>query len=181
MNSEDIKLIEPVVELKSEFLAMAEEFKADGSDAINGAGCIKADDFDDSVRRAKDHVRGIGLSEGWVPASTFWLVCQDGIIGTCDLRHELNDFLRNYGGHIGYSIRPSQRRKGYGTKMLALALEKARALGIKRALITCDDDNIASARMIEKNGGKLQDKVMNEGHKVPTRRYWIELERSDSK
>ena len=175
MNSKDIKLIEPMVELKSEFLAMIEEFEAEGSDIINGIGSIDKDDFNDSVRRAKDHACGIGLPEGWVPASTYWLICKNRITGTCNLRHQLNDFLRNYGGHIGYSICPTQRNKGYGTKLLAFALEKARALGIKQVLVTCSDDNIPSARIIEKNGGKLHDKITLPNDKTTTRRYWIDL------
>ena len=175
MNSQDIKLVEPTIQLESEFFEMVEEFKTEGKEIINGIGSIEIENFADSVRKAKDHVLGVGLPEGWVPASTYWLICQDRIVGTCNIRHRLNDFLKNYGGHIGYSIRPLQRSKSYGTQMLALALEKARCLGIKRVLITCSDDNIASARMIEKNDGKLVDKVMNEGHEVPTRRYWIEL------
>jgi predicted acetyltransferase len=170
-----LKLIEPVIELRAEFLAMIEEFEAEDRDTIDGIGCIEADDFEDSVRRAKEQVRGIDLPEGWVPASTYWLVC-DGIpIGTCNLRHELNEFLENYGGHIGYSVRPSQQNKGYGTQILRLALEKARGLGIERVLVTCDDDNIASARVIEKNGGKLADIVKTEYAEFPVRRYWIEL------
>jgi predicted acetyltransferase len=174
-DSEDIKLIEPSVELKSEFLAMAEEFKAEGEDVINGVGCIDKNDFENSVRLAKEHVHGIGLPEGWVPASTYWLFGKGRIIGTCHLRHELNDFLRNHGGHIGFSIRLSQRGKGYGTRMLGLALKKVRALGIKKAMVMCADNNIASARVIEKNGGKLADKVKAEDVGLLVRRYWIEL------
>jgi predicted acetyltransferase len=175
MNSGEIKLIEPAIELKAEFLAMAEEFKAEGADVINGVGCIEPGDFENSVKRAKEHVDGIGLPEGWVPASTYWLVRDEILIGTCNLRHELNVFLENYGGHIGYSVRRSQRNKGYGTQMLRFALQKARDLGIERALVTCDDNNIASARTIEKNGGKLADKVKTEYAEYLIRRYWIEL------
>lgn len=175
VNSEGIKLIEPVVDLKSGFLAMAEEFKAEGRDTIDGIGSIETDDFDASVQRAKDHVCGIGLPEGWVPFNTYWLVCKNRIIGTCELRHRLTEALRKCGGHSGYSVRPSERRKGYGTGMLGLVLQKAKALGIERVLVTCSDDNIASARVIEKNGGKLADKIPSEHRDAPTRRYWIEL------
>ncbi len=175
MNIEDIKLIEPVVGLKTEFLAMAEEFKTEGADTINGIGCIDTGDFENSIKLAKDHVHGIGLPEGWVPASTYWLFHNGLIIGTCHLRHKLNDFLKNYGGHIGYSVRPSQRGKGYGTQMLTLSLEKGRALGIERVLVTCGDDNIASARVIEKNNGKLADKVKTQYVEFLIRRYWIDL------
>lgn len=131
------------------------------------------------MQKAKNHVKGIGLPEGWVPASTYWLVCQERIIGTCDLRHRLTEKLRKFGGHIGYSVRPSERGKGYGTQMLALVLEKARALGIKQVLVTCGDNNIASVRVIEKNGGKLADKITLEDREVLTRRYWIDLTTRD--
>lgn len=172
---ENMKLIEPTAKLKSEFFAMAKEFQADSDDTINGIGSIDIDDFDASVCRAKDHAKGISLPDGWVPCSTFWLVRQERIIGTCSLRHELNNFLKSYGGHIGYSIRPSQRGNGYATKMLRLTLQKARALGIKNLLVTCDNDNTASARVIEKNGGKLADKVKTKYSKTLTRKYWIDL------
>jgi predicted acetyltransferase len=172
-----LKLIEPVIELRAEFLAMVEEFYASGEEHIHGIGCIEADDFENSVKRAKEQVYGVGLPEGWVPASTYWLLCDDVMIGMCHLRHELNDFLENYGGHIGYSVRPSQRNKGYGSQMLQLALQKAKGLEIERVLITCDDDNIASARVIEKNGGKLADVVKTEYAEFLVRRYWIALKK----
>jgi predicted acetyltransferase len=170
-----IKLIEPTLELESEFFAMAEEFKAENGDVINGIGSIDVENFKDSVRQAKNHAKGIGLPDGWVPASTYWLICQGRIVGTCNLRHELNDFLREFGGHIGYSVRPSERGKGFGTQMLRLLLEKARVLGIKRLLVTCDDNNIASAKVIESNGGKLANKVIKNDSKILLRRYWIDL------
>jgi len=175
MEKNNIKLIEPTVELKSEFLEMVEEFNAEGKQVIDGIGSIDKDDFENSVGRAKDHSRGIGLPEGWVPASTYWLISRGRLVGTCHLRHQLNNFLKNFGGHIGYSVRPSERRKGYATKMLSLVLEKANVLGIKRVLVTCDDNNIASARVIEKNGGKLADKIKQESSKELIRRYWIDL------
>jgi predicted acetyltransferase len=134
---------------------------------------MEADDFENSVKRAKEQVLGIGLPEGWVPASTYWLLYDDVMVGMCHLRHELNDFLENYGGHIGFAVRPSQRNKGYAMEMLALALENARKLGIERVLVTCDDDNIASARVIENNGGELADIVKTEYAEFLVRRYWI--------
>lgn len=95
------------------------------------------------------------------------------IVGMIDLRHRLNDFLAEYGGHIGYSVRPDERRKGHAKWMLAHVLPEARKLGLSRVLLTCDDDNEGSARTIEANGGvferraKLEDEIL--------RRYWIEL------
>ena len=76
VKSEDIKLIEPMIELKSEILAMIDEFKAEGINAIDGIGCINKDDFENSVRLAKKHVYGIALPEDWVSASTYWVVRQ---------------------------------------------------------------------------------------------------------
>lgn len=178
MSTNAVELIEPIVELKSEFFTMVEEFKVEGTEAIAGIGSIETDDFDNSVRRAKEHIRGIGLPQGWVSCNTYWLICKGRIIGTCELRHRLTEALREYGGHIGYSIRPSERRKGYCMRMFDFVLQKAQALGIERVLVTCGDDNIASARVIEKNGGRLADKIASEHRDILTRRYWIELNRS---
>ncbi|MBN2509032.1 MAG: GNAT family N-acetyltransferase [Spirochaetales bacterium] len=109
---------------------------------------------------------------GFVPSTLFFLIDeQNKVCGAIHLRHELNERLKQNGGHIGYGIRPSERHKGYGTEMLSLLLEKIWVDGYERVLITCDDDNIASAKTIAKNGGILFDKPMFEG--ILTRRYWI--------
>ena len=109
---------------------------------------------------------------GMVPATHYWLTRGDEFIGELNLRHELNDSLRRYGGHIGYTIRPSARRRGYGKLLCKLGIAEARSRGIGDILITCDDDNIGSCKIIEANGGVLLDKVDN-GRAVLTRRYWI--------
>ncbi|MEZ5097877.1 MAG: GNAT family N-acetyltransferase [Nocardioides sp.] len=104
-----------------------------------------------------------------VHCSYRWIADDGDLVGFLAIRHALNDFLREEGGHIGYSVRPSRRREGHATLALALALAEARALGIERALVTCDTDNVASARTIERNGGVLED--VRHGK----RRYWIDL------
>lgn len=110
---------------------------------------------------------------GMVPASRFWLIgAGNRYLGDVDVRHHLNEALGCYGGHIGYNIRPSERRKGYGKLICRLGIEEARKLGIGDILITCDDDNIGSCKIIEANGGQLQDKIDND-RDVLTRRYWI--------
>ncbi len=110
---------------------------------------------------------------GMVPASHYWLVDETvGYLGEMDLRHFLNDSLRIRGGHIGYRIRPSQRQKGYGKLLCKLGIEKARQRGIGDILITCDEDNIGSRRIIEANGGVFVDHVDN-GRAALTRRYWV--------
>ena len=113
---------------------------------------------------------------GMVPSSHFWLI-SDGrrYLGDVDIRHHLIASLRRYGGHIGYKIRPSERRKGYGTLICRLGIEQARQRHIGDILITCDDDNIGSCKVIEANGGVLLDKIDN-NHAVLTRRYWIYAE-----
>lgn len=110
---------------------------------------------------------------GMVPASHFWLISADQrYLGDVNIRHHLNDSLRRFGGHIGYKIRPSERRKGYGTLICRLGIEQARRRNIRDILVTCDDDNIGSCKIIESNGGVLRDKIDN-GRRALTRRYWI--------
>lgn len=117
-----------------------------------------------------EEVRDLGL----VPSTLYFLVNDAGrILGASHLRHELNEDLAEYGGHIGYGIRPSERRKGYAELMLKMMLDMLKEIGYKRILITCDDDNIGSARTIEKNGGILENKVPNDNG--IGRRYWINL------
>ncbi len=110
---------------------------------------------------------------GLVPADTYWVTDHAGdgcvVVGFLQLRHTLNARLREIGGHIGYSIAPSHRRRGHATRALVLALGRAREIGIDRALVTCHDDNPASARTIEAAGGVLEDT------RAGVRRYWIEL------
>lgn len=113
---------------------------------------------------------------GMAPSSQFWLISADQrYLGDVDIRHCLNDSLRRFGGHIGYKIRPSERRKGYGALICRLGIEKARKRQIGDILITCDDDNIGSRKIIEANGGVLRDKIDN-GRGILTRRYWIYAE-----
>ena len=91
-----------------------------------------------------------------------------------DIRHYLNDFLKEYGGHIGYAVRPSERRKGYATEMLKLAIEYCRSLGIDRVMLGCYKDNMPSIKTIEKNGGALEKEILYLDGK-PMLVYWIEL------
>lgn len=116
------------------------------------------------------------VPEGLVANSVFFLLDDERgrLLGAADIRHELNDVLLAHGGHIGDGIRPSERGRGLGTRLVALALDECRRLGITRVLMTCDDTNVASARTIEKNGGVLENKVPSEDGGLE-RRYWIDL------
>ncbi|MBI2920825.1 MAG: GNAT family N-acetyltransferase [Planctomycetes bacterium] len=176
MTEDDLQLVEPSVSLREEYEAYCREF-GDARD-IPGNGCMAGSpDFSEAIRMCLDHARGANLPEGRVPATTFWLV-RGGrrLVGMINLRHSLTPFLESEGGHIGYSVRPSERRKGYATRMLTAVLETARRLGLKGALITCDKRNAASAGVILKCGGVLENEVPSRlpGREL-TQRYWIEL------
>ena len=149
----------------------------------DGSGLYSTDDVDtvegfaawvERLRRQADE--SIPVEADRVHATYWWIVEQDVDLGAISLRHRLNEFLLRAGGHIGYGVRPSARGRGLATWALGAVLPQARARGIDRVLVTCDDDNIASARTIERNGGVLED--VRDTELGRTRRYWIDL-RSD--
>lgn len=109
-----------------------------------------------------------GRPYGYVADTKRWAIDDGRYVGVCSLRHSLNDFLLELGGHIGYSVRPSARRRGVASWMLGEAVAEARALGIERVLVTCAEGNSASAGVIEKAGGVLED--TRQGY----RRFWID-------
>ncbi len=133
----------------------------------------------DIIQKMKD-TRDINkLKPNRVLSYDYFAVDDDKFIGIIHIRIELTPFLLSYGGHIGYGINPKYWRQGYGTELLKLGLIRIKEL-IKddRVLVTCDDDNIGSAKVIENNGGVLENKVLNKdeyGDEVLTRRYWIKI------
>ena len=145
-------------------------------------GLIKKHDLmflnpeEDIITRMIDNRDKTKLPPTYVPSYDYFEVDEYQFIGVIHIREELTPALLNYGGHIGYGVNPKYWRKGYGTEILRLGLEKGKTI-IKEdnILITCDDDNIGSYKIIEKNGGILENKVENEdcGEKFLTRRYWI--------
>lgn len=112
---------------------------------------------------------------GTVPDSTFFCLDEESgqLVGAVNIRHFLNEALLSSGGHIGDGVRPSWRGRGVATQMIGLALAECRKLGIRRVLMVCDHDNVASARSIERNGGVLEDERM--AHGVLVRWYWIDV------
>lgn len=170
MNTTNITLVEPTVDLAVEFLAMVCELRRENSSFF----AEPIYDLQAYIQRAKDYSLGRNLPDGWVPASEYWLV-RNGwlVVGTSGLRHKLNKNLSHRGGHIGYCIRPSERQKGYGTLILKLTLEKARELGLSRVLVTCDSDNATSARIIQNNGGVLENEIVIKDSDKIVSRYWI--------
>jgi predicted acetyltransferase len=172
MNYEDLRLIRPTPALSQDFLAFAKEHRAKGEHRYDAA----LDDLDAYCRLLEDHAAGRNLPAGYVPTTTFWLITAgQTVLAESRLRHTLTPALEDWGGHIGYNIRPSQRRKGYGTRLLALTLLEARAIGLTRALVTCNVDNVASARVIENNGGQLWTRSPSSRAGATVSRYWIDL------
>lgn len=122
-------------------------------------------------RRRRDR-EGADLPPDRVPATFLVLVVDDVVAGRVSVRHRLNEHLLQVGGHVGYAVRPAYRRRGYATAMLRHALDLLASLGVQEALVTCDDDNGASAAVIERAGGVLEDvRAPDDG--VPKRRYWV--------
>jgi predicted acetyltransferase len=174
MMPEQIGLIEPSEDFKEEYLGIIEEFRK-ANEKLGNAG-IAQQDFTAFILKLYNQSKGLDLPPGFVPATTFWLIRDNRVVlGESRLRHYLKPPLEEFGGHIGYFIRPSQRRKGYGTLILALTLDKVHAMGIQRARVTCDTDNIGSARVIERNGGILSGHGVSPINGKQTSQYWIEL------
>lgn len=166
----------PNVEFKTEYLSMLEDFLAAGEKRYQNILETVLGDFQTYVRHLEYMSKGIGLRSGYVAYTSFWLVLNDSLIlGTSRLRHHLTPALEHEGGHIGYNIRPSQRQKGYGTQILSLTLDRARDRGLSRVLVTCNTDNIASARIIENNHGILKSRLISNNTGKMISQYWIDL------
>ena len=175
MAFDDTRLVIPSEELREEFAAYVEELLEAGEGVPDDMLEVARGGFDAFVRGLRDAADGRNLKPGLVPWSTYWLMLDGRLLGMSSLRHRLTPALEDRGGHIGYNVRPSERRKGYGTRLLALTLDKARGLGLKRVLITCGSENIGSARVIEKNGGVLANEEASKQDGTLIRRYWIDL------
>ncbi|MEU8222757.1 GNAT family N-acetyltransferase [Kribbella sp. NPDC048915] len=170
------ELIEPTVDLRDSWLESAAEW---GDAHQDGAGVWEADDLSTAegfaawTQRLRDASHDVCTADR-VPSTYWWIVDGTTYLGAITLRHPLNAKLLEGGGHIGYGVRPAARGRGLATWALGQVLDRARERGLDRVLITCDDDNLASARTIERNGGVLED-VRDTWVSPRTRRYWITL------
>jgi predicted acetyltransferase len=171
----NVSLKKPSLDLKNEYLSFYLEWKDSGEGMVPWVISKDPLDFDGMIQFLLNNEKGENLPEGWVLDSTYWLVSKDNqVIGAVNIRHGLTEKLFNCGGHIGYGIRPSERRKGYATKLLSLSLEKAKELGIKKVLVVCDDHNIASKKTILNNGGVPDHDYIEEDGNI-INRFWIEV------
>lgn len=169
-----MELIVPCKKYYSSYIEAIQEFSNHKVDTYEFLDASKYDIFE----KIQNFKTGKNLPLNYVKATYLWLVEDDEFIGEVSIRHELTDSLLCFGGNIGYGIRYSKWNKGYGTIMLSLALKYAKeVIGLDKVLITCNDNNLGSAHVIEKNFGVLQDKIINviDGVERITRRYWIEI------
>ncbi|MGN7479709.1 GNAT family N-acetyltransferase [Solibacillus silvestris] len=172
-----IQLIAPTLAHKSQIEAYREEFPYSPNGIEGSSELILANSIENWLSQVEKNRHWDTVQEGWMPAEQYIAVdtTNNTIVGMLNFRKELNEYLLNYIGHIGYSIAPSKRRQGLGTLMLQLALIEAKSFRLDKVLITCTDDNIASIGVIENNGGILEDKRLDPGDQKLTRRYWITL------
>ena len=172
-----MKLIEPTIEYDAQIQAYRQEF-LDLGGSMDGCGSLRrfdrTEDWLDQVEALK---KPETTPPELVPMSQYIYVREEDkkVVGVIQIRHYFNEFLEKYAGHIGYSVCPSERRKGYATEMLSLVLPKCKALGIERVLISCVQDNEGSRRVITNNGGMYESTVYLAERDVYLERYWIDL------
>lgn len=172
-----IDLVDPSAACEKSYLSLLQEIRENEEEPIPFVLKYDADDIHSLVKRCENDAKGIDLPDGFVPHATYWLV-KDGchVIGVSNLRHRLTVDLEREGGHIGIGVRPSERGKGYGSLLLKETLSRARAMGIRRALLTCNKSNFSSIRTILNNGGVLESEESKPDGTV-IQRYWIDIEK----
>ena len=180
---DEIILIKPTIEYKKQAKEMMEEarkYDADNPNIWAGYSSMQnCNTYEEWLEKLDADLDFKNIKPGRVPAATYFLLrkSDNKIIGIINIRYELNEYLENFGGHIGYSIRPTERRKGYGRKQLLLALEKCKEININKVLITCREANKGSAKVIECCNGIYEDTRFNEKENDNFKRYWIKLEK----
>ena len=178
MNKDELELIMPTKEYKKEVEEYLQEFLDNGENEIAGDGGLdRIKDFDKWLEKVQNDLSIDTIDKDRIPATLYLTIrkSDNKIVGNLQIRHFLNERLLNYGGHIGDSVRPSERKKGYATEQIRLALEKCKELGINNVLMDCDKSNIGSAKSIKKNGGILENEIYVGNELV--QRYWISLKK----
>lgn len=173
----DLNLVFPTLEYEADILSFRREFLEEGETMAGTSGLRYADSVEEWIDELIEQREG-NIGE-LVQASTYLCVRQSDnrVVGMINIRHHLNDYLRSYGGHIGYSIRRSERGKGYGKAQLKLGISICRELKLSRVLITCNKDNPASAAVIKSNGGVLSKEKIHEEKVVQL--YWLIIDKQD--
>jgi len=155
-------LVKPDISLREKFISMVNDYNDNNENIFNNDYFNEDFDYEGYIKDLDDLSNGVGLPEEYVPSTEWWLINNNNdILGTVRLRHKLGERNFQEGGHIGYDISPRYRKKGYGKIILELVLYKAKELDLEKVLITCDFDNIGSRRIIEHNGGKLENSIIS--------------------
>lgn len=165
----------PTLEDKSNVLEFKNEFIENDVNFAGVGGLDRISSYEEWLKKVNNDLHKETCGEGRVPSTQFLTYRKEDnkLVGMVQLRHELSEYLFNYGGHIGDCVRPSEQGKGYATEQISLALAKCKELNIEKVLITCMKSNIASARTIQKNDGALENEIMDNGKLK--QRYWIDL------
>ena len=174
---EDFILIRPTSEYASQLAEYRQEF-LDADSSMDGCGPLRRfEDPIEYIQECKNYENPETVPSHLVPATQFLFVRKrdNRLVGMIQVRHCFNDFLEKYAGHIGYSVRPSERRKGYAKEMLRMTLPYCREIGLERVLISCIEGNIGSERTILANGGVYESTVHEPNEHVELKRFWIEL------
>ncbi|MHB1356381.1 MAG: GNAT family N-acetyltransferase [Anaerolineae bacterium] len=177
MDPNSPKLVSLTSAMQPEFVELLRDYTLAGTKRYEEDLAAVQKDYPAFLQRLEDESQGKNLAPGNVAQSTYWLQAAGGsLLGGIRLRYTLTPLLAHEAGHIGYDIRPSMRGLGFGTTQLGLLLPIARERGLDHVLITCKRDNLASARIIEKNGGQLENEVSSWRYADTWfRRYWITL------
>ncbi|MBQ1877591.1 MAG: GNAT family N-acetyltransferase [Erysipelotrichaceae bacterium] len=174
---ETVRLREPTLEYDTQIQAYRREFLQPGCSMDGGGSLIRYESSAEWLKQVEMYRHPETVPPDKVPASQYIYVREpdNKIVGVLQIRHYLNDYLAQYAGHIGYSVAPSERRKGYAERMLKEGLAICRRMGLKRVLITCFPENEGSRRTILKNGGVYEATVHEENRDRDLERYWIDL------
>jgi predicted acetyltransferase len=166
---------EPHAGLRESYLDLVDEFRRAGEPFVPFTLGFPSGDFPAFLARLAACKRGEGIPDGFVPHSTYWLVCNGVVVGVTNLRHSLTDALRRDGGNIGYGVRPSARRRGFARELLRGALSRASDLGLSEVLLICGKENVASVKTILGSGGVfVSEEYLPEEAEV-VQRYRIDL------
>ncbi|RAN74950.1 GNAT family N-acetyltransferase [Bacillus sp. SRB_331] len=170
-----MKLLKPTYEYSEQIMEYRQAFIHSGEEPHGSCSLQNFDSIGEWFEKVSTQEEGKNLPSNRVPSSQFFSVENGKIIGFVNIRHRLNPELLWESGHIGYSVHPNKRRQGYATKQLQLSLAEAQKFGLKKVLITCDKENIGSAKTIQKAGGVLENEVVSSNSGEIVQRYWVEI------
>ena len=180
-NMEELVLVKVDEEYASQIADYRQEMLDMGS-SMDGTGSLKVmENPYDYIAKCRDYEKKETLPEGRVIATQFLFVrkSDNKIVGMIQVRHYFNEYLEKYSGHIGYSVRPSERKKGYAKTMLKMALPFCNSIGLDKVLITCDEDNEGSERTIRANGGEFESIIFEPNEGINFKRFWVKTNQAN--